>query len=148
MPMVMTNGIADPSGIRFGSGEIYAIVEAAPFNTQISNSLCVGRRRPQDSDEQVFLFLVMNSGRSLTLDLRNKVKAAIRGALSSRHVPKFVLEVPEIPTTINGKKVETPVKQLISGKDVKASATVLNPEALDYFRRFRELESEPKEARL
>jgi len=91
---------------------------------------------------------VMNPGHSLTPDLRNKIKAAIRGALSSRHVPKFVLEVPDIPTTINGKKVETPVKQMMGGKDVKASATVLNPEVLEYFRRFRDLESEPKEARL
>jgi acetoacetyl-CoA synthetase len=90
----------------------------------------------------------MNPGYSLTPDLRNKIKAAIKGGLSSRHVPKFVLEVPDIPTTINGKKVETPVKQVISGKDVKASATVQNPEALEYFTRFRNLESEPRQARL
>lgn len=138
----------DPSGIRFGSGEIYAIVEATPFNTEISNSLCVGRRRQQDSDEDVFLFLIMNQGYSLTPDLRNQLEDAIKRGLSSRHVPRFILEVPDIPTTINGKKVETPVKQMISGKDVKASATVQNPEALQYFKRFRDLEREPREARL
>lgn len=90
----------------------------------------------------------MNPGHSLHPELRNNLKKAIKTALSSRHVPKFVLEVPEIPTTINGKKIETPVKQMISGKDVKASATVLNPEALEYFRRFRELEREPGESKL
>ncbi len=90
----------------------------------------------------------MNTGHSLTTDLRNKIKAAIRGGLSARHVPKFVLEVPEIPTTINGKKVETPVKQVISGKDVKASATVQNPDSLKYFKRFRDLEREPRETKL
>ena len=139
---------ADPSGIRFGSGEIYAIVEAAPFNTLISNSLCVGRRRPQDSDEQVFLFLIMNEGQPLTPELRNRLTQAIKDGLSSRHVPKFVLEVPDIPTTINGKKVETPVKQIMSGKDIMASATVQNPEALQYFKNFRDIEREPREARL
>ncbi|KAK3715184.1 hypothetical protein LTR37_007394 [Vermiconidia calcicola] len=143
-----SDGVLNPSGIRFGSGEIYAIVEAVPFNTQISNSLCVGRRRPADSDEQVFLFLIMNSGHNLTAELRNTIKAAIKNALSARHVPQFVIEVPDIPVTINGKKVETPVKQMISGKDVKASATVQNPEALEYFRRFREVEREPRESRL
>ncbi|KAF2483914.1 hypothetical protein BDY17DRAFT_278378 [Neohortaea acidophila] len=143
-----SDGVLNPSGIRFGSGEIYAIVEASPFNSTISNSLCVGRRRPHDSDEQVFLFLVMAANQTLTPELRNKVKQAIKSGLSSRHVPKFVIAVPDIPTTINGKKVETPVKQMISGKDVKASATVQNPEALEYFRRFREVESEPREARL
>ena len=90
----------------------------------------------------------MNQGYSLTPDLRNRIKDAIKQGLSSRHVPRFVLEVPEIPTTINGKKVETPVKQVISGRDVKASATVQNPDALQYFKRFRDLEREPREARL
>jgi acetoacetyl-CoA synthetase len=123
-------------------------VEAAPFNIEISNSLCVGRRRPQDSDEDVFLFLIMNQGYSLTPDLRDRLKDAIKRGLSSRHVPRFIIEVPDIPTTINGKKVETPVKQMISGKDIQASATVQNPEALQYFKRFRELEREPREARL
>ena len=138
---------ADPSGIRFGSGEIYAIVEAAPFNTLLSNTLCVGRRRPQDSDEEVFLFVVMNnpSQNHLTPNLRAELKKAIRQALSPRHVPKYVLEVPEIPVTINGKKVETAVKQVLSGKDVKASNTVLNPESIAYFKRFRDLEREPRE---
>jgi acetoacetyl-CoA synthetase len=138
--------MADPSGIRFGSGEIYAIVEAATFNTKISNTLCVGRRRPQDSDEAVFLFLVMKPGHALTPQLRDQVKQAIRQGLSSRHVPKFVLEVPDIPVTINGKKVEIAVKQVLSGKDVQPSATVANPEAIAYFKRFRALESEPKGA--
>lgn len=148
MKSTFTNILTDPSGIRFGSGEIYAIVEAAPFNNEVSNSLCVGRRRPQDSDEQVFLFLVMNPGHSLTTELRAKIQDAIKQGLSSRHVPKFILEVPDIPTTINGKKVETPVKQVISGKDVKASATVQNADSLQYFKRFRDLESQPRQAKL
>lgn len=90
----------------------------------------------------------MAPGYTLTPELRDKVKLAIRQGLSSRHVPKFVIEVPDIPITINGKKVEPPVKQMISGKDVKPSATVQNPEALEYFRRFRDTESETRQARL
>jgi acetoacetyl-CoA synthetase len=90
----------------------------------------------------------MNPGHTLRPELRSKLQAAIKAALSSRHVPQFILEVPDIPTTINGKKVETPVKQIMSGKDVKASATVQNPEALQYFKRFRDLEREPRAARL
>ncbi|KAK1020910.1 hypothetical protein LTR33_018660, partial [Friedmanniomyces endolithicus] len=99
-----SDGVLNPSGIRFGSGEIYAIVEAAPYNTRISNSLCVGRRRPNDTDEEVFLFLVMSPPHQLTPQFRAEVKAGIRNALSARHVPKYVLEVPGIPVTINGKK--------------------------------------------
>lgn len=131
----------DPSGIRFGSGEIYAIIEKRPFTDYFSNCLCVGRRRQIDTDEQVFLFLVMKPGVSLTQEFRSKVETAIRNGLSPRHVPKFVLAVPDIPMTINGKRVEIAVKQMISGKDVKLSATVQNPEAIEFFRQFRDLES-------
>lgn len=64
-------------------------------------------------------------------------------------MPKFVLEVPDVPVTINGKKVEIAVKQVLSGKEVVPSATVANPEVIEYFKRFRWVESEPKgEARL
>jgi acetoacetyl-CoA synthetase len=90
----------------------------------------------------------MSPGHQLTPSFRDEIKSAIRTALSPRHVPKFVLEIPDIPVTINGKKVETAVKQVLSGKDVKASNTVLNPDSVPYFKRFRELESEPRAAKL
>lgn len=140
--LVLLTTWIDPSGIRFGSGEIYAIVETKPFTDYFSNCLCVGRRRSTDLDEQVFLFLVMNPGISLTQDLRSQIKAAIRDGLSPRHVPKFVIAVPDIPMTINGKRVEIAVKQVLSGKDMKLSATVQNPEAIEWFKRFRDLESQ------
>ncbi|KAJ5583977.1 acetoacetate-CoA ligase [Penicillium hetheringtonii] len=137
-----SDAVLNPSGIRFGSGEIYAIVERKPFTDYFSNCLCVGRRRPNDTDEQVFLFLLMKPGYFLTQTLRNEIKTAIRTGLSPRHVPKFVLHVPDIPMTINGKRVEIAVKELISGKEVKASATVQNPDALEEFKRFRDVESD------
>ncbi|KAJ5408403.1 acetoacetate-CoA ligase [Penicillium cosmopolitanum] len=137
--------VIDPSGIRFGSGEIYAIVEAPPFTDYFSNCLCVGRRRPNDTDEQVFLFLLMKPGCFLTQTFRDEIKTAIRNGLSPRHVPKFVMSVSDIPMTINGKRVEIAVKQIIGGKDVKVSATVQNPEALEGFKRFRAIESESQD---
>ncbi|KAK5198408.1 hypothetical protein LTR92_002653 [Exophiala xenobiotica] len=143
-----SDGVLNPSGIRFGSGEIYAIVETQPFTEYISNSLCVGRRRPKDPDEEVFLFLVMKPGISLTRELRSQVKNAVRNGLSPRHVPKFVIAVPDIPVTINGKKVEIAVKNVLSGKDVKPSATVQNPDTIAWFKRFRDLESEPRDTKL
>lgn len=90
----------------------------------------------------------MKPGNDLTPELRDEIKKAIRNGLSPRHVPKFVLAVPEIPVTINGKKVEVAVKEVISGKDVKASATVQNPDSIAYFQRFRTLDNEPKETKL
>ncbi|KAI7531749.1 hypothetical protein KC331_g13940 [Hortaea werneckii] len=143
-----SDGVLNPSGIRFGSGEIYAVVEAAPFNRVVSNSLCVGRRRAGDRDEEVFLFVVMVEGQALTGSLSDQIKRAIRQALSARHVPRFVLAVPGIPVTINGKKVETAIKQILSGKDVTPSNTVANPETFGFFKQFRNLDSEPRRTKL
>lgn len=90
----------------------------------------------------------MMPGQRLTSELSSSIKQKIKTGLSPRHVPRFLLEVPDIPTTINGKKVESAVKQTISGKDVVASNTVSNPDAITYFRRFRDLEREPAPSKL
>ncbi|KAF2238776.1 acetoacetate-CoA ligase, partial [Viridothelium virens] len=132
-----SDGVLNPSGIRFGSGEIYSICEGPAFNSEIAETLCVGRRRPHDRDETVFLFVKMNPGHEFSDSLLNRLRETIRAELSARHVPQFILEVEEIPVTINGKKVETAVKQLISGKDIKVSSTVVNPDCLLDYKKYR-----------
>jgi acetoacetyl-CoA synthetase len=91
-----SDGVLNPSGIRFGSSEIYNVIDTQ-FTEDIVDSLCVGQRRPQDTDESVMLFLLMRPGRQFTPQLVARVKEAIRKALSSRHVPKYVFQTPEIP---------------------------------------------------
>lgn len=87
----------NPSGVRFGSAEIYSVIEAG--FPAVADSICVGQRRPQDSDESVMLFLLMKHGKKFTDRLVGEVKAAIRKELSARHVPKYVFETPEIPVS-------------------------------------------------
>ncbi|KAI9880045.1 MAG: hypothetical protein M1830_005777 [Pleopsidium flavum] len=139
------DGVLNPSGVRFGSAEIYSILEAQ-FSEQIADSICVGQRRPQDNDESVMLFLMMKPRVEFRKELVNDVKTAIRQGLSARHVPRYVFETPDIPTTVNLKKVELPVKQIVSGKTIKPSGTLLNPQSLDYYYQFAKVEelSEPK----
>lgn len=43
-------------------------------------------------------------------------------------------------TTVNLKKVELPVKQIVSGRIIKPSGTLLNPESLDYYYKFAKVE--------
>ncbi|KAH7318443.1 hypothetical protein B0I35DRAFT_409335 [Stachybotrys elegans] len=140
-----SDGVLNPSGVRFGSSDIYAVLERR-FPNEVAESLCVGQRRPQDLDERVVLFLLMKNGVGLDKAMVAKVKAAIAADLTKRHVPKYVFEVPEIPVTVNGKKVELPVKQILSGKTIKASGTLLNPNSLDYFYQFQKIEelTEPR----
>ncbi|KUJ06748.1 acetoacetyl-CoA synthetase-like protein [Mollisia scopiformis] len=132
------DGVLNPSGVRFGSAEIYSVIEDK--FPGIADSICVGQRRPQDTDESVMLFLMMKPDEKFSSRLVNEVKSAIRKELSARHVPKHVFETPEIPTTVNLKKVELPVKQIVSGKIIKPSGTLLNPKSLDYYYQFAKVE--------
>ncbi|KAI0124233.1 acetoacetate-CoA ligase [Xylariales sp. AK1849] len=129
------DGVLNPSGVRFGSAEIYSVLERY-FVDRIVDSICVGQRRPQDDDESVMLFVLMRPGHKFDKKLVVEVKETIRKDLSKRHVPKYVFETPEIPTTINLKKVELPVKQIVSGQIIKPSGTLLNPQSLDYYYQF------------
>lgn len=98
-----SDGVLNPSGVRFGSAEIYAVLESPPapydFSKSIADALCVGQRRPNDTDERVILFLLMKSDCKLTEELKQEVKEAIRKGLSSRHVPAFIFEVDDIPAS-------------------------------------------------
>lgn len=129
------DGVLNPSGVRFGSAEVYGVLERH-FSDRIVDSICIGQRRPRDNDESVMLFLLMRPGHQFTRRLVVEVKDAIRRDLSKRHVPKYVFETPEIPTTVNLKKVELPVKQIVSGHVIKPSGTLLNPDSLDYYYQF------------
>jgi len=132
------DGVLNPSGVRFGSAEIYSVIES--FFPSVADSICVGQRRPSDHDESVLLFLMMAPGHKFSQALAEQVRAKIGEQLSKRHAPKHVFETPAIPVTINGKKVELPVKQIVSGHVVKPSSTLANPESLQYYYRFAKLE--------
>uniref|UniRef100_H2L7H9 Acetoacetyl-CoA synthetase n=1 Tax=Oryzias latipes TaxID=8090 RepID=H2L7H9_ORYLA len=97
-----SDGTLNPNGVRFGSSEIYNIVEAFE---EVSDSLCVPQYN-SDGEERVILFLKMAPGKSFSPELVTKIKGAIRKALSARHIPGLLLETKDIPYTISGKKVE------------------------------------------
>ena len=82
------------------------------------------------------LFVIMKPGCELTADLKTHIKKTIRSAYSPRHVPDEIIQVPDIPYTISGKKVETPIKRILSGKSTAGSLNkdaLRNPESLDFF---------------
>jgi acetoacetyl-CoA synthetase len=91
------DGVLNPSGVRFGSAEIYSIIEN--HFPEIQDSICVGQRRPQDADESVMLFLLMVKGERFEVGLVERVREAIGRGLSKRHVPKYVFETFEIPVS-------------------------------------------------
>jgi acetoacetyl-CoA synthetase len=128
-----SDGILKPSGVRFGSAEIYNLL-LKHFPDQVEDALCIGRRREKDDDETVVLFLKMKDGVPFSEYLVKEIKAVVRKELSARHVPGIVDECPEIPHTTNGKKVEGAVKQILCGLNVKTSASVANAGCLEWYR--------------
>jgi acetoacetyl-CoA synthetase len=128
-----SDGILNPSGVRFGSAEIYAVTETFP---EIHDSICVGQRRKQDPDERVLLFIKMNPKHTFDSKFTTQLKSAIRLRYSPRHVPKHIFPVKDIPYTVNGKKCEINVKQVVSGHTTAVSGTVANPESLKYYQEY------------
>ena len=92
------------SGICFGSGEIYAIAKGPAFNAEVAEMLCVGQRRLSDISKSVFLFVRMAAGHAFTDDMARRLRKAISQGLSARHVPRFIVEVDEVPATIKGRR--------------------------------------------
>ena len=91
------------------------------------------------NDSRVVLFVVMKPGFDLTDDLRQSIKKSIRINASPRHVPAKIIEVPDIPYTLNMKKVELAVQKMVHGNEVKNKDALKNPEALDFFTNITEL---------
>ncbi|XP_037367221.1 acetoacetyl-CoA synthetase isoform X1 [Talpa occidentalis] len=131
-----SDGTLNPNGVRFGSSEIYNIVEAFE---EVRDSLCVPQHS-RDGEERVVLFLKMAAGHAFGPELVRGIRDAIRRGLSARHVPSLILETQGIPYTLNGKKVEVAVKQIIAGKAVEHRGAFSNPEALDLYRNLPELQ--------
>lgn len=127
----------NPSGIRFGSSDIYRIVETFK---EIQDSVCVSQVKNDGSEERVVLFLRVAPGSEFTEDLVSSIKMCIRQSLSARHVPSIVLPISDIPYTINGKKVEVAVKGAIMGQDVPQKGALANPDCLQLYYNIKELE--------
>ena len=119
----------NPGGVRIGTAEIYRVVEQM---AEVADSLVVGVQ--SDGDEQVALFLKMNSGNNLNDELIDSIKRSIRANCTPRHVPSIVKTVEDIPYTISGKKVELAVKNVLHGEEVTNKDALANPEALEYFK--------------
>ncbi|XP_054707474.1 LOW QUALITY PROTEIN: acetoacetyl-CoA synthetase-like [Uloborus diversus] len=121
-------------GVRFGSSEIYNIVDTFP---EVRDSLCVAQY-DKNNKERAVLFLKMRHGECFTETLVYQIQAAITRELSSGHVPEVILEIPDIPYNLNGKKMEIIVKKIINKKPFNQE-TVINPESLKHFYNIPEL---------
>jgi acetoacetyl-CoA synthetase len=124
-----SDAILNPGGVRIGTAEIYRIVEQFQ---EIAESIVIAQ--DWEDDVRVVLFVRLQEGRSLDDDLSQALRTAIRKSASPRHVPARILEVPDIPRTINGKIVEIAVRDVVHGREVRNTDALANPAALEFFR--------------
>ncbi len=120
-------------GVRMGTSEFYRVVERIP---EIADSLVVDTGSLADATGTLYLFVVLGPGVELDDALKKRIGREVRRELSPRHVPDRILSVPSVPRTLNGKKLEVPVKRLLLGADpatVASRDTLANPAALDEF---------------
>ena len=127
----------NPGGVRIGTAEIYRQVD---LMDEIEDSLVVGQE--WGNDQRVVLFVKPNSGYELDDDLGQRIRKTIRENASPRHVPAKIIQVPDIPYTLNMKKVELAVKRTLQGEEVKNKDALRNPESLEYYRDIPELQQE------
>ena len=68
--------------------------------------------------------------------INNNIVQTLKKELSPRHVPDKIFPVDDIPKTLNGKKIEIPIKRLLLGeslKEVLNEGSVDNLESIKYF---------------
>jgi acetoacetyl-CoA synthetase len=119
-------------GVRIGTSELYRVIDTLPG---IRESLVVDTGR-LGNEGALLLFVVLEDERALDDGLRDTIVNEIRTQLSPRHVPDRILAVPDIPKTLNGKRLEVPVKRLLMGEpleDVASPGSLADPEALRFF---------------
>ena len=124
-----SDAVLNPGGVRIGTAEVYRPLENLP---EILDSIVIGQ--PWQGDVRVVLFVKLQKGTHLDEELKTKIKQIIRKEASPRHVPAKILDVPDIPRTINDKIVEVAVRQTVQGETVKNIGSLANPEALEYFK--------------
>ena len=125
-----------PGGVRIGTAEIYRQVETVP---EVQDSVVVGQ--DWEGDVRIILFIKLVPGALFDDVLIQKLRTVIRNNASPRHVPAKIIPVADIPYTVNGKKVELAVRNVIHGKPVLNREALANPEALELYKDLEELRS-------
>lgn len=119
------------AGVRMGTSEFYIVVEEMD---EVLDSLVV--QSIEGGKDQLLLFLVTAEGVTLDDSLRERVTSKLRRELSPRHIPDLIYAIQEVPRTLNDKKVEVPVRSILSGarlEDAVSEGALRNPEALRFF---------------
>jgi acetoacetyl-CoA synthetase len=122
-------------GVRLGTSEFYSVVEGLD---EVVDSVVVHLEDAEGGAGELLLFVVLADGVTLDDALRAKIAKELRTALSPRHIPDEIYQVQAVPRTLSAKKLEVPVKKILTGTPADAAAAkgaLANPESLTAFER-------------
>jgi acetoacetyl-CoA synthetase len=119
-------------GVRIGTAEIYRTLALLD---EVEDSLIVNLDLP---DGGFFMPLFVRLAPGIVLDpaLESRIRETLRREYTPRHVPDRIYQVPSIPSTLTGKKMEVPVRRLLMGVPVDKAVNrnaMADPQALDFF---------------
>jgi len=120
-------------GVRLGTSEFYSVVESLD---EVVDSVVVHLEDSAGGAGELLLFVVLAAGLELDDALRRKIGKELRTSLSPRHVPDEIYQVAAVPRTLSAKKLEVPVKRILTGTPVESAAAkgaLANPESLSAF---------------
>ncbi|WP_090949780.1 acetoacetate--CoA ligase [Parageobacillus thermantarcticus] len=120
------------AGVRMGTSEIYRAVEAID---EVLDSLVIDLEM-MGKKSFMPLFVVLQPEVALNEELKEKIKNAIRQKVSPRFVPDEIYQIEQIPKTLNGKKMEIPIRKILLGFPLEKAVnrgSMANPEALQFF---------------
>ncbi|GAA3414811.1 acetoacetate--CoA ligase [Streptosporangium vulgare] len=119
-------------GVRMGTSEFYRVVERFE---EITDSLVIDTGQ-LGQEGRLLLYVTMAEAATLDDDLVARLRRELREGLSPRHVPNEIIEVPGIPRTLSGKKLEVPIRKILLGVAPTMAANLdamANPEVLSHF---------------
>lgn len=120
-------------GVRLGTAEFYSVVESM---AEVTDSVVVHLEDDQGGAGELLLFVVLADGVAFDDALRRRIGGQLRSNLSPRHIPDAIYQVPGVPHTLSAKKLEVPVKRILTGTPADAAAAkgaLANPESLAAF---------------
>jgi acetoacetyl-CoA synthetase len=123
-------------GVRLGTSEFYSVVEGLP---EVVDSVVIHLEDSEGGAGELLLFVVLADGLELDDALTARIARELRTALSPRHVPDEIHQVRAVPRTLSAKKLEVPVKKILTGTPVDSAAAtgaLANPDSLIAFERF------------
>lgn len=119
-------------GVRIGTAEIYRVLDGF---SELKDALILNLELP-GGDDFMPLYVVLAENQFLTEHLIKSINQSLKTQCSPRHIPDRIMDVPDIPYTLSGKKMEVPVKKILMGMDPGKALNkdaARNPEALEWF---------------